>query len=521
MPLYSQSKKSPSFRPYSTLHKSLRNRLNNRSLSCENLPSETENCTTKVINSFSTSIVSRDNNIDNNSVVKEMSNPSASANQNTVSSVDVVNSLRVPDAIKDLPKFDGNPRLLFDFLDNVDEILSLIQVTSGTPYGQLLLRAIRNKIVGDANEILNMYGTSLNWDQIKENLILHYADKRNETSLIRDLHNLKQNNDSIQKFYSEIVELLSSMNNHVNIHENDNNVITAKKALFAEMCLNTFLSGLREPLGSTIRAMKPETLATAYAYCIKEQNIFYTKSESNKHNLNLMSMPNSKPKQLLPTKQNLKFPQIISPSFPVQPFRPNHSYYPPQPRPGFHQTNFQPSQWGNQFPQRPYLTQGGNLNFQQRPNPFQSVQPKFQSGQNVSTRPGNAHLAKPEPMDISSGSFRANQPQPRQPQNNFFRASRPPNFISEELFNVAIPGYTPDAPDTDPNFAQTNNPVNQPYYTDQFYGQNFQDEVSLPEFNPPEDPQLLNENNNNAQVYNVEIDDGNFPFSASNDQLDT
>lgn len=120
----------------------------------------------------------------------------------------------------------------------------------------LLLRAIRNKIVEDANEILNMYGTPLNWDQIKENLILHYADKRYETSRIRDLHNLKQNNDSMQKFYGEIVELLSSMNNHVNIHESDDNVITAKKVLFAKMCLKTFLFGLREPLGSTIRAIE-------------------------------------------------------------------------------------------------------------------------------------------------------------------------------------------------------------------------------------------------------------------------
>lgn len=121
-----------------------------------------------------------------------MANPKISSNQTTVTSLDVFNSLTILDAIKDLPKYDGNPRLLFDFIDNVDEILSLLQMTSGTPYGQLLLRGIRNKIVGEANEVLNMYGTRLNWDQIKENLILHYADKRNETSLIKDFHNLKK-----------------------------------------------------------------------------------------------------------------------------------------------------------------------------------------------------------------------------------------------------------------------------------------------------------------------------------------
>lgn len=67
------------------------------------------------------------------------------------------------------------------------------------------------------------------------------------------------------------------MNNNLYIHESDGNVISAKKTLFEEMCLNTFLSGLREPFGSNIRAMRPKTLAEAFTYCIQEQNMFYRK----------------------------------------------------------------------------------------------------------------------------------------------------------------------------------------------------------------------------------------------------
>ena len=44
------------------------------------------------------------------------------------------------------------------------------------------------------------------------------------------------------------------------------------------MCLITFVTGLKEPLGSSIRAMRPDSLATALAYCIKEQNIYYTQT---------------------------------------------------------------------------------------------------------------------------------------------------------------------------------------------------------------------------------------------------
>lgn len=94
--------------------------------------------------------------------------------------IDIFNSLRIPDAIKDLPKFDGNQKLLYEFLNNVEEILLYIRGTDNTPYGQILLRAIRNKIEGQANEVLNMYGTPLIWDDIKTNLILHYSDKRTD-----------------------------------------------------------------------------------------------------------------------------------------------------------------------------------------------------------------------------------------------------------------------------------------------------------------------------------------------------
>lgn len=65
-----------------------------------------------------------------------------------ITPADIFNSLCVPNAIKDLLKFNGNSRLLLDFLDNVNESLYLNSSTSGTPYRQLLVRAIGNKTVG-------------------------------------------------------------------------------------------------------------------------------------------------------------------------------------------------------------------------------------------------------------------------------------------------------------------------------------------------------------------------------------
>lgn len=144
---------------------------------------------------------------------------------------EIFESLRIPDAVKDLPQFEGNPRLLHDFLNNVEEILCVLNDFSTSPFAKIILRAIRNKVVGPANEALNMYGTPLDWNSIKNNLITHYSDKRSETSLIKDLHDLRQNEQSLEKFYGSVIEIQATINNNLYIHETDVNVITSKKIL--------------------------------------------------------------------------------------------------------------------------------------------------------------------------------------------------------------------------------------------------------------------------------------------------
>jgi len=48
----------------------------------------------------------------------------------------------------------------------------LIRGTDQTPYGHFLLRSIKNKIVGKAKDVLTASEAGLNWDEIKEALIL-------------------------------------------------------------------------------------------------------------------------------------------------------------------------------------------------------------------------------------------------------------------------------------------------------------------------------------------------------------
>ena len=72
----------------------------------------------------------------------------------------------------------------------------------------------------------------------------------------------------------------SALSNNLSIHESEINVINAKRNLFSEICINSILSGLRQP--STIRAMRSESLPVAIDYCIREQNIHYIRPYLNK-----------------------------------------------------------------------------------------------------------------------------------------------------------------------------------------------------------------------------------------------
>ncbi|KAL7742975.1 hypothetical protein ACLKA6_011342 [Drosophila palustris] len=65
--------------------------------------------------------------------------------------------------IRFLPPYDGTPKKLRDFINNVEEIL-------------LLLRAIRQKIIGKADDAVLAAGAGFSWVEIKEALILHCSD---------------------------------------------------------------------------------------------------------------------------------------------------------------------------------------------------------------------------------------------------------------------------------------------------------------------------------------------------------
>jgi len=132
---------------------------------------------------------------------------------------EVFNSLRIPDAIKFLPVYEGNPKALNEFIVIVEEILIIKKGTEMTSYAKMLLRAIRNKIEGKANEALLSSGTPLAWHDIKQTLINTFSDKRDESTLLYELHSLALQNLSVTKLFETITEIKTSLFNQIENQE--------------------------------------------------------------------------------------------------------------------------------------------------------------------------------------------------------------------------------------------------------------------------------------------------------------
>lgn len=226
-----------------------------------------------------------------------------------------------------VPQFDGNPLELSSFIDTSNTLIN--QYWDPNPQNIncvqniTVIYGIYSKLVGKAREVYSIC-IAKDWHSVKSALVAHFGDQRDENGLLFDLDQLRQymNEPSLQ-FYTRVMSNLSALHNYVDIHETLVQNRTVKKTFYNTHALKIFLAGLREPLGSTIRAMKPSTLAEARQYIIAENNIRHLQKPHNFDNNNNSNKHKNKPQQhphsqhpnfntsLL--RQNFDFPQTYIP----------------------------------------------------------------------------------------------------------------------------------------------------------------------------------------------------------------
>ena len=261
----------------------------------------------------------------------------------------ILKTLQTPQIIRDLPSFDGNPIKLYTFLRAIDNLMPLLQSAQGTPVYNIWLQAIRGKIQGEADNVLELYGTNLDWDEIKGNLITHYSDRRDEVCLGRDMYKLEQTT-TVEDFYGKVSHMISLLVNLINLNTSNELVKAEKIRLYQDMGLKVFLGGLKEPLGPIIRAQAPTTLKEALRLCLEEGNYSHTRYLHKTSTIPPLIPPKKmfpqtqQPRYFNPTPQSPPFKFVPQPRF-FQPQQPRPNQFPQnKPFPFQHQRPFQPPQ---------------------------------------------------------------------------------------------------------------------------------------------------------------------------------
>lgn len=374
-----------------------------------------------------------------------------------------------------VPKFDGNPLELSSYLETSNRLINTYWNTQTTDCVQnvTIIYGIYSKLIGKAREVYSIC-VSKDWKTVKDALIAHFGDQRDENGLLFDLDQLRQsNNESSLQFHTRVMSNLSALHNFIDTHNEigDETSVRVKKDFYNLHALKIFLAGLKEPLGSTIRAMKPKDLAEARQQIISENNIRHLqKPFQNNHS-------NNNPGN----KQRFHQPQI---QHPQHNFNPNY-----QNSPNFNNfPRFNQNHNSGSFPRGP-------MNIQPRPVPPQ----RFFTNRQVFGPPRNVWKPNPEraqylpkPTPMSGVSFASSRPNDG---NNFqlHNVEEPYPYYYDPLSygNVYDSSYETynysytDQPQPNYDCAQSDIPAEQNDYTECDIQQFADNEQNFQEVKPP------------------------------------
>lgn len=288
-------------------------------------------------------------------------------------------------AIRLVPDFDGNPNVLTRFIQLGDELAKQFCTPDSSELSKCaFINGILNKVVGPAARLINTNGVPSEWDGIRTALINNFADQRDETALYNDLALLTQGQNSPQEYYERCQTLFSTIMTYISLHETIPTTVNAKRDLYKRLTLQAFLRGLKDPLGSRIRCMRPDSIERALEFVHEESNTMYMQSRNDFHterklppfmNNRVMSNSNVTPSQ--PFAMPAPRPYLSMPG-PSKPFvMPQQPYWRPQ-------TNqmrpFGPSRTMQVFRAHPPNYNPQQNSFKMAPRPFQNQQPRPMSG---------------------------------------------------------------------------------------------------------------------------------------------
>lgn len=194
---------------------------------------------------------------------------------------------RLPDSVKELQPFDGNPVQYISWIHSVEGILKDYEIVRNKPIYRAILQCIRQKVRGKADSALISYNIfDDDWEAIKKCLSLHYADKRDLRTLEHQLSNLTQKDLSIDEFYANVNHQFSLIVNKIKTETYSHDTMNVLIETYRNRALDVFIRGLNGELSKILTIQRPQTLPEAYASCLEIQNLNYRNLTLHSKNFN-------------------------------------------------------------------------------------------------------------------------------------------------------------------------------------------------------------------------------------------
>lgn len=205
-----------------------------------------------------------------NELIREMDSLKARSN-------DSVLNFRTPDSIRYLPTYDGKKNETRAWIEDVENALQLFNEYKNSAIYDLIVRAVKSKITGEAREAIIAAGNVSTWPEIKDVLQNFFEDKRDLASHLQTLFYEKQGNKSLLEYYNNLKSVASKIRAITAVTEEYKNSIEGVHHLIGVITLTRFIDGLEGSLSSYVRCSKPKNIDEAYSISQEYTNAAYRK----------------------------------------------------------------------------------------------------------------------------------------------------------------------------------------------------------------------------------------------------
>lgn len=184
-------------------------------------------------------------------------------------------SFVVPDPIRNIPGFSGNKKEALAWVQDAEQTLSLYDdYRDQQIYGQII-RCVKNKVTGEAKEMLIAAGNPQTWEEIKEAILNAYGDRRDLTSHIQSLFYVRQGKKTLAEYYNKIRAIDTAIKTSVANMDDYRGSTRIINPFISLLTLTRFIDGLAEDISMHVRSRAPESLEHAYEITIQYSNAAY------------------------------------------------------------------------------------------------------------------------------------------------------------------------------------------------------------------------------------------------------